>query len=184
MMTSSLDSMGWLIWSCKIPKFPQNNIHKQLQSVGPGLSKTFGALRSASGHLLAADQEIADELASFWSKVFSGGDINTDILGSWLREDPSLDLAMAQWNVTLDHIISAIKLSNNSSPGPDRVPYSAYRGVEAAVPILNSAAVAMQQHDRVPPPDVNLANMSCLPEKLFPIMRLVWNYTLVTPPDP
>jgi hypothetical protein len=86
-------------------------------------------------------------------------------LDTWLQEDTTIDLSAAPWTVTLENIKGAIKYSNNSSLGPDGVPYSAYRGIAEAPPILLAAAEAMQQHNILPPPDFNLANMSCLPKK-------------------
>ena len=116
------------------------------------------------------DQAIANGLAYYWGDVFSGGDINTATLNTWLQEDTCIDLSTAHWNVTLDNIKGAIKYSNNSSPGPDGASYSAYRGIAEAQSMVLAAAEAMQQHDVLPPLDFNLANMSCLPKK--PVSKL------------
>ena len=54
-------------------KARKDNIHKKLQRICPGISKSLGALRSSSGQILVDDQDIANELAYYWAGVFSGG---------------------------------------------------------------------------------------------------------------
>ena len=86
------------------------------------------------------------------------------------RRVPSLPISpdAPQWHVKEEDIAEAIRLANSSSPGPNGVPFSAWKAVgQDAVDILFAAAVALQQ-GALSESDlrgVNSAIVCCLPKK-------------------
>ena len=63
-----------------------------------------------------------------------------------------------------DHVIRAIKSTNNSSPGPVGIPFVAYHTfIDVAAPIIYKVAELMQQGE-TPPQDFNYGNLFIIPK--------------------
>ena len=73
------------------------------------------------------------------------------------------------WRISTRHVEMAVSMSNNSSPGPDGIPYAAWRHAgRTAILILHAAAEQMQAPDfrntRLPT-GFNDSYLCCLPKK-------------------
>ena len=103
-----------------------------LYRLAPGCSDTIGAILDSQGKYLTDPQSMANYLQLHWKEVFKAKGINQEKLNSWLNEDtdhrsqhgPSHD---DDRNIVVRrrHVRKALKLSNNSAPGPDGIPYGA-----------------------------------------------------------
>jgi len=71
-----------------------------------------------------------------------------------------------RWTLKQAHVRQAIEESRESSPGPDGIPYRAWKKIMSiAVPVLHNVAVAMQDPATLLPRDFNTAFLCCLPRK-------------------
>ena len=95
------------------------------------------------------------------------------------EQRPALSTAPESWKVQREDIREAVKLSSNTMPGPDGIPYKAWRVLgELGVDILHGAAAALEGpswkeqlndgfHDEAPSGThtFNLGTLVCLPKK-------------------
>ena len=90
-------------------------------------------VQAHDGNIETNPKDMARALGDHWKKVFSARP-TTDgaTLRKWLTEHPygiptMLRKDTKAWLLTQQHVEVAIKQSNNSSPGPDGIPYAAWR---------------------------------------------------------
>ena len=91
---------------------------------------------------------MAATLRSHWSKAFRAIGIDPSLLHDWLEEDydhkPFKDTTPFpedRFRLNKPHINRAIKHSNNSAPGPDGIPFLAWRrACDLSAQILFDAA--------------------------------------------
>ena len=60
----------------------------------------------------------------------------------------SIDASDARWEVMRDHVEAALSACVDSSPGPDGIPYAAWRRIrDLTMDVLFEVAALMQTHD-------------------------------------
>ena len=109
---------------------------------------------------------------------FTAKDIDKQQLQDWLRDtiQPFGKMPEEGWRVKRGHVARAINTTNNSSPGPDGIPYAAWRAVaHLATPILHDVINELRQDDwkeRLSPlrdptgrSTFNRSTLCCLPKK-------------------
>eukprot|EP00972_Heterocapsa_arctica_P001804 258646-Heterocapsa_arctica.AAC.1 len=85
---------------------------------------------------------MAELIKEHWSATFSKKDVDFKDLDTWWKEDSysfNTDGAIPPprepappltpdptWALTVEHVEKAIRYSNDSSPGPDGIPYKAW----------------------------------------------------------
>ena len=87
--------------------------------------------------------------------MFSARGVDEERLRTWIDEDLELRRDRGEMQEAMQHVRlqreqveAAIRHSNNSSPGPDGIPYAAWRRLgDEAVDILFDAAVEMTEED-------------------------------------
>ena len=128
-------------------------------------------------------------LREHWGQVFGAGNVDTELLDLWLKEvfPDGGNGRVAQglpckrsrlWRLRRDDIAEAIKSASKSMPGPDGVPYQAWRALgPIGVELLFEAAEALestdcgrllQEAESVPDElghSFNLGLLCCLPQK-------------------
>ena len=130
------------------------------------------------GRFLTDPQAMADLLRSHWSEVFAAKGIDEDKLDAWLQDDGRARGAEAPSHHELHsvrvkkrHIRMALKLSNNSAPGPDGIPYGALRALgDLAVETMHGAFQILAsdlgpERMRQDYPDFNASILFFLPKK-------------------
>jgi len=98
---------------------------------------------------------MADVLRRHWASVFSARGVDLDLLRKWVADDiaarkveNNLQEAMRGAQIERKHVATAVSRSNDSAPGPDGVPYLAWRLLkEDAIDVLYDAIRAMAQED-------------------------------------
>jgi hypothetical protein len=151
---------------------------------------------------------MAEALCTHWRKVFSKKGINKELLVKWfelLRDSRAAETSLpvdhklpdkgdamggtrlprralprnpAAWTPRRKDMVKALRLSGNSSPGPDGIPFSAWRQLgELGVYTLHEVATALRAEDSVTQlqaayqdecedngHDYNLSTLVCLPK--------------------
>ena len=126
-----------------------------LYKLAPGRSGAIGAIKCGSGALAADSANMAKVLRQHWQDVFSARGVDEERLRAWIDEDLELRRDRGEMQEAMQHVRlqreqaeAAIRHSNNSSPGPDGIPYAAWRRLgDEAVGILVDAAVEMTEED-------------------------------------
>ena len=110
----------------------------RLRQLAPGQTTTIKAMENSQGVIVTSGADIAEALASHWKDTFTARRVNPEQLRQWLAEDAREDGRMiaaargiarnsVNWEVTRKDIARAIRSAPRSSPGPDGIPYSAWR---------------------------------------------------------
>eukprot|EP00959_Pyramimonas_sp_CCMP1952_P349269 7317999-Pyramimonas_sp.AAC.1 len=93
-------------------------------------------MQKPSGEVVTQPDAKAAALRSHWVEVFRARGINISKLDQWTAEDigtrplsDTVPLRPSTFRVTRRHIRRAILTAKNSSPGPDGIPFQAWRCV-------------------------------------------------------
>jgi hypothetical protein len=125
------------------------------------------------GAFATTAEDMARVLRAHWQGVFADKPVDRAELLQWAgraaRHASGVDAREDEWRVEEAHILQAILHSNDSSPGPDGIPYLAWRLLHpTAVPILTRVLEAMATGDlatqRVDAPGFNASTLCCLPK--------------------
>ena len=140
--------------------------------LAPGRASTIGAILEPSGEVTASQEGMAKTLSNHWAKVFQSKGINDALLTEWLQEDSrersrlgSSPFDPNALHLKRKHLIRALRGSNNSSPGPDGIPFMAWRRcLKFSATILLEAAEFIFTSDvgHIPQADIELLNGSLL----------------------
>ena len=153
----------------------KENILRTLTSFIPSVRNTKLVIMRGNGEITATPHEMADELRSHWSKTFTSRPVtHKKVLDEWIKgcrygfkDEQRADTK--RWILTQKHVEDAIRYSNNSAPGPDGVPYLAWRCAgRLAVVVLHAAASQLQDENftlQELPRDFNASFLCCLPKK-------------------
>ena len=129
--------------------------NRLLYKLAPGRSGNIGAIKDGRGNFQTDSPGMVRELRSHWADTFRARGVNQERLQEWLREDaevralvgPSHD-PLRRLKLRRKDIRKALKLSNNSSPGPDGIPYGAWRSLgDLAINTLHDAFHALLGDD-------------------------------------
>ena len=101
-------------------------IERRMQRVCPGASMSIGAVQDSSGEVHTDDSSMARALEQHWSQTFRHQPIDRGKLDSWLSDVPDFPAHVSE-DVDEKTITQAIQYANDSAPGPDGIPYAAYK---------------------------------------------------------
>ena len=149
-----------------------------LHKLAPGKGGAVGAVVGDRGEVLSDPQDMANHLRKHWAEVFRARGVDETKLQTWLDEDgqqrseqgPTHD-AVQGLRLRKRAIRKALKLSNNSAPGPDGLPYGAWRALgDLAVDLLHGAFVDLTLPEgpnlmREDYPNFNASILIFLPKK-------------------
>jgi len=109
----------------------KDSVVTQLKRLIPGNDMTLTAMRSKDGCISSDPANMANTLNEHWSAVFSRKDVCLNKLRSWLVGVPPMsDHLDRRWALKLKHVELAIEQSNASAPGPDGIPYAAWKAIK------------------------------------------------------
>ena len=98
-----------------------------------GTGSMLQAVESATGQVHTNPEDMAADLSSHWSHVFTARPASQSHIDEWLgRFLPAANfdsLPKSAWRVRRRDIEKAVRHSGNSAPGPDGIPYSAWRAL-------------------------------------------------------
>jgi len=166
----------------------RQGITTKLQRLRPGKASSLSSVRNENNQVCVTPEEMAKALASHWSKTFQGRDIDAGMLENWLNltlplppppGEPTLPPPDSpQWRMRRRDVARAVRMSGNSAPGPDGIPYLAWRRLgETGIDILwgmaqdltgpNAIQVITEAYrdEAGEGHDFNLGILCCLPKK-------------------
>lgn len=125
--------------------------------------RSLQCIRRADGSNAIDEQECCSLLSGHWGNVFSDKPVDTrkcrEFLSSWSRRLPSVN-----WMLTFEQFEGVLSNTNDSSLGPDGVPYSAWRHApQSARKVLYSAYVSWIRTGQLPQ-NFNYSFLVLLPE--------------------
>jgi len=134
-----------------------NQVASKLKRLKPGASNSLSAVRNLEGEVVTDSAEMAEALKKHWAKTFKASKINRTLLEQWLKEESQCNEPMGKdlpsqedesWDLLPRHMKKAIDDSGVSRPGPDGIPYAAYKvlGV-VGCSVLFRAAAALANED-------------------------------------
>ena len=162
----------------------------QLKRIVPGRSASLPAVVDRDGNLQTDGPGMADALRRHWTRVFAARRLDGDLRRSWFRVDAARHSGLkaavrpavadaGMWKLQRRDVRLAVDQSTGSSPGPDGVPYSAWRRLgPLAIDILHEAALELASAsgsasllsafplDGDGNTDFNLATMVFIPKKV------------------
>lgn len=107
-----------------------------LYKLAPGRGGGLGAVVDQHGRVVTDSHGMADVLRRHWATVFAAVGVDEDTLGGWLAEDGAARRAhgppSADWSgfrIRRRDVSLALRQAKNSSPGPDGIPYGAWRAL-------------------------------------------------------
>ena len=107
-----------------------------LSKLAPGRGGGIKAIRMPQGHYTTDPEEIAMVLKDHWAKTFAAKPTCAVTRSRWIEEDrdnrPATHFAGPNdnWKLTVKDFKRALQCSNNSSPGPDGIPFGAWRAIK------------------------------------------------------
>ena len=119
---------------------------------------------------------IAEGINDYWGKVFSKKGCANDLaLDAWLQNfDKTIDTPFDfNWNLSREEIETAIMQCKHSAPGPDGIPFEAYKScVSISSEVLLEVASSLMDPSTGPPPDwFNESVLILLPKNCLQDMR-------------
>ena len=168
----------------------RESLQIRLKRLTPGRSTCLRAMcDTENGNVTTEPQEMAKILQKHWGQVFSHREVNTALLQQWLEEvfpDGGAGRSTAGlpeqsshlWRVRREDVAEAIANTKNTMPGPDRIPYMAWKALgDLGIDTLFEAASALQEPGateflrgcsgevETDEHEFNLAILCCLPKK-------------------
>ena len=146
----------------------KEHILVRLKRLLPGSTTGLNALEDpTSQDLVTEPREMARVLTEHSGRVLTGKPISKHLLSRWLQELPDKLVTSdnASWTLEREHVLESMRRSHETAPGPDGIPYSAYKKLgNYAVEYLFDAAEDLQEADQSPSPCFNHAILCCLPK--------------------
>ena len=151
----------------------KEHLLRKLQRIMPGTQGGLDAMCSKDRQNITTDPaRIADFLREHWSEVFEKKPVDLNALRSWTPFDTYSFSASGiatddpRWALQQSHIRECIVKARESSPGPDGIPYGAWKKIlDLASSVLFEVALTMQDSSCPPPAEFNLSFLCCLPKK-------------------
>lgn len=161
-----------------------------LFKLAPGNASALSAVFTPNGSIVTDPSDIAKVLRSHWEGVFQARGVNACKLQQWIEDDMASrracgelrskmkDVQLQRW-----HFQRALDLSNDSSPGPDGIPYGAWRALgDDAIDLLFEAALEMADpdfsvHMREEYSDFNDSVLFFFQKRLLANLRMVQQFT-------
>jgi len=160
----------------------KSKIQVKLQRLKPGTCNSIAAMLCVDGRLVTEASDIAQELRRHWHQIFQAKPIDGELLQNWLHDElhgeKAFDPEDEGFKLLLQDVQKSIKNAPATMPGPDGIPYLAWKrmGVLGA-DCLFHAAIALSKDgsgDYLAGADhqsgegkhnFNLGNMVFLPKK-------------------
>ena len=154
---------------CSVSFGRKKTLAFKLGRLAPGATVGIGAVLNADGELITDTDGMARVLRDHWGEVFRAKPTEPQVLMEWLEggnrrlwfpQIPEFEVQIER-----EHVLQAIKSAKNTAPGPDGVPYAAYKDSDVAARILHNATTALTDDTVMTPDDLNEAFLACLPKK-------------------
>ena len=148
-----------------------------IHRLAPGRGASVQAVRDDHGDVQTSAHGMAGALRAHWEKVFCKKNTCRATRQRWIDEDVRFRPQSSQsaqdsiWNLTQADVERALRRSGNSSPGPDGIPFSAWRACfSLAAPVMFAALTQLTSADGLDTlqedyPEFNESILTFLPKK-------------------
>ena len=159
----------------------RNKVQLILGKLKPGKCNGIAAIQGRDGIVVSDPEEIIRILRAYWREVFSSSSCDEDALARWVADEehlPDWGVEDSRWIPGKDSMSKNIGRTGKSAPGPDGIPYLAWRLLgDLASDVLYRAAMFMYENDigasleesafgkEMGVEGFNLGNMVFLPKK-------------------
>jgi exonuclease III len=143
-----------------------SNLLKKISISLPSDRPRLTFLVDPSDQRSTSDPDEMSKIASdFWANIWRPAEASSQTITNYLSRYQR-KIRLQPPTPCLDHIISAIKHTNNSAPGPDGIPFAAFRVCKDIIaPILLDVLQQLMLKVK-PPPGFNHGLLTLLPKKL------------------
>jgi hypothetical protein len=145
----------------------KENILSSLRRLLPGSGGQIHAIKDpATGNSATEPSEIARVLTEHWQNTFNGRSTNAELRKQWLdRLANKLNVTASQLLPTKSEIETVLDQLPASSPGPDGIPFEAYKKLKhIVINIFYKITRGMMDGTDIPPEDFNQAILICIPK--------------------
>lgn len=156
-------------------RIKKNTIGRRLAMLARRTANTgIHHLIDSTGDIHTDEDKIAEHLAAHWRHVFRHQPVDEEQLRRWTAMAaragaPHLSAPRAAWRLRTKDIAKALRIAGNSRPGPDGIPFQAWRALgPLGLHILWEAGRALEMGLHTGDPAHDLFNESllcCLPKK-------------------
>ena len=170
----------------------RSKLQFKLSRLKPGSCSMVGAILGRGGVVVSDPAQILAELRYYWHQVFSGGSCDDALLSAWARDElkfPDWSRFSGDWSPTVQDMAKMVKAAGNAAPGPDGIPFEAWKALGPwGVELLYEAAMELTRGDmdsRLSQADIftegdkhafNVGNMVFLPKKASGVHPLFGEY--------
>jgi len=142
---------------------------RRLSRLLPSARQLLLRVVTPAGLEITEAEGIATQLHAYWGSIWrrQEGETARETAAAWLRGTKPIctTSAMARF-ATPSAIADIIAKTNDSAPGPDGIPFAAYRVLGPLVaPIIADFVNALGDGTAMPPPGFNNCLLFCLPKK-------------------
>jgi endonuclease/exonuclease/phosphatase family metal-dependent hydrolase len=153
----------------QIYKQRKDGILGALKRLIPGSGAKIESIRDASsGGVVSEPMRIAQVLTEYWQQVFDDKPTNAKLREQWLkrfRGRNNFNFTVAELTPTDEDVDTVFKNLPTSAPGPDGIPFAAWKNVkDILAPILLDAVKEMIAGTSQPDDLFNRAFLICLPK--------------------
>ncbi len=130
----------------------RSRVEVRLQKLRPGACTGIAAVQCQDGSMASDPASIARELRRYWGDIFQARPHDANLLEDWIKEElkgrHSVFGDEVDWLLSVQDIIKAINKAPNTMPGPDGIPYRAWKRLGPfGADMLHRAALALSQED-------------------------------------
>ncbi len=116
----------------------REQVTHKLKRLSLGRSAAISSTVNPQGEVVTEAAEIVAAFRAYWAPTFAHELVNCTLLQKWLQEDVENPRGLKQafahvaqeptnWHIRRHDIRRAVELSGESAPGPDGIPYAAWR---------------------------------------------------------
>jgi exonuclease III len=99
-----------------------------LSRLAPGRTACISAVRNTAGEIRSDTEGMVKPLRDHWKETFRKKGVDRPLLNRWIREGASeAERCTDIPDLNRNHIKQAIDMSKNTSPGPDGIPFLAWK---------------------------------------------------------
>ena len=147
----------------------KENILNTLKGLIPGSPNKIESIREeATAEVVSDPTRIGKVLTEYWQRVFDDKPTNASLRREWLdrfRKRLKRTFSVGELRPTMEDVISVLSSLPTSAPGPDGVPFSAFKGMKTLLaPILFDVIQEMIEGTHGPDELFNRAYLICLPK--------------------
>ena len=128
-----------------------------------GRRLSLNSVRDMEGNIILDPLEAASYLRHYWQEVFSKRDIDEDLAALAIAHTTPFSSTHC-WDIKVESILHIVSAGKSSSPGPDGIPYSAYKAIKEIAATTLFDAFQYYHRGAPLPPHFNESRLVFIPK--------------------